>query len=82
MNTFIFYLQSTLSLHFFPKSPKPNWLLAPYKLSLVGSKGVPLKGDPSAFQAFLSISYYSSSSVVGKPIFFLYYSYIIFLNAP
>ena len=52
------------------------------RLNLEGSKGYPLKGDPSASQAFLKISYYFSSSVVGNPIYFLYYSYIIFLRAP
>lgn len=52
------------------------------RLNFDGSKGYPLNGDPSAFQAFLSISYYFSSSVVGNPIYFLYYSYIIFLSAP
>jgi len=46
------------------------------KLNLDGSKGWPLKGEPSASQAFFSISIYFSSSVVGSPIYFLYYSYI------
>ena len=43
----------------------------PLKLSFDGSKGVPLKGDPSASQACLSASYCFYSSVVGKPCIFL-----------
>lgn len=54
----------------------------PYKLNLEGSKGCPLKGDPSASQAFFNASNCFSSYEVGKPFCFRCCSYIIFLIAP
>lgn len=59
-----------------PKLPPP-----PNPENLLGSKGVPLKGDPSAFHAFLSNSYCYSSSVLGSPCCFLFCSYMIFRKA-
>ena len=57
-------------------------LIPPYeRLNFDGSNGYPLNGDPSAFQADFNASSYASSSDVGSPIYFLYYSYMIFLNA-
>lgn len=57
-----------------------NWL--PDRLNLLGSKGWPLKGEPSAFQASLRASNCFYSSVVGNPICFLCCSYMILRIAP
>ncbi len=59
-----------------------GWKLLPCKLNLLGSKGWPLKGDPSASHAFFKTSSCFSYYVVGKPICFLCCSYIILRIAP
>ena len=59
----------------FYKLYKPIVHIAPEgKFNYDGSNGVPLKGDPSESQAFLSISSWFYSSVVGNPFIFLSYS--------
>lgn len=60
-------IEDNLFINQFPLGLK----LLPAKLNLEGSNGWPLKGEPSAsqafFRAFICYSYY----VVGKPICFL-----------
>mmetsp|Transcript_55125 Transcript_55125/g.107817 ORF Transcript_55125/g.107817 Transcript_55125/m.107817 type:complete len:256 (+) Transcript_55125:132-899(+) len=54
----------------------------PWMFNLEGSKGVPLKGDPSASHAFSSRLWVFSSSLVGRPFLFWFWSKRILRIAP